>query len=108
MGSELLGRTWSYLRETRILLPCRRHVDQWIAHVFDRVAGMRGSDLAVRVIHAYRFALDPTPIQDTALRSHCGGQRFAFNWGLGQVRANLAQRDAERSYGVPDQQLTPS
>ncbi|HYS39173.1 MAG TPA: IS607 family element RNA-guided endonuclease TnpB [Pseudonocardiaceae bacterium] len=62
----------------------------------------------IRVIHAYRFALAPTPIQDAALRSHCGAQRFAFNWGLDQVRANLAQRDAERSYGVPDQQLTPS
>jgi hypothetical protein len=43
-----------------------------------------------------------------ALRSHCGGQRFAYNWGLALVRANLAQREAERSYGVPDDRLTPS
>ncbi|WP_188316452.1 IS607 family element RNA-guided endonuclease TnpB [Solihabitans fulvus] len=52
--------------------------------------------------------MDPTPAQDAQLRSHCGGQRYAFNWGLAQVTANLAQRDAERSYGVPDDQLTPS
>jgi putative transposase len=59
------------------------------------------------VIQAFRFALDPTHAQDAALRSHCGGQRFAFNWGLAQVRANLAQREAERSYGVADAGLTP-
>jgi hypothetical protein len=28
------------------------------------------------------------------LRSHCGGQRFAFNWGLALVRANPGQRQA--------------
>jgi hypothetical protein len=32
-------------------------------------------------------------------RSHCGAQRFAFNWGLALVRANLEQRTVERSYG---------
>jgi hypothetical protein len=41
------------------------------------------------------------------LRSHCGAQRFAYNWGLQEVQANLAQRQAERSYGIPEQQLTP-
>ncbi|MEO6089117.1 MAG: helix-turn-helix domain-containing protein, partial [Umezawaea sp.] len=34
------------------------------------------------VIQAYRYALDPTAGQEAALRSHCGAQRFAFNWGL--------------------------
>jgi putative transposase len=62
----------------------------------------------VRVVQAYRFALDPTPAQERALRSHCGAQRFAYNWGLGRVQANLAQREAERSYGVPEDWLTPS
>jgi putative transposase len=42
------------------------------------------------------------------MRSHCGGQRYAFNWGLALVKANLAQRDAERSYGIADDRLTPS
>ncbi|MFC0448609.1 helix-turn-helix domain-containing protein [Rhodococcus jostii] len=52
------------------------------------------------VLQAYQFALDPTSGQEAALRSHCGGQRFAFNWGLARVRANLDQRAAERSYGI--------
>jgi putative transposase len=60
------------------------------------------------VLQAYQFALDPTLEQDTALRSHCGGQRFAFNWGLARIKANLDQRDAERSYGILDAELTPS
>jgi putative transposase len=60
------------------------------------------------VIQAYRFALDPCPAQEAALRSHCGGQRFAFNWGLARVKANLGQRRAEQSYGIPGDQLTPS
>jgi putative transposase len=62
----------------------------------------------MRVVQAYRFALDPTPAQERALRSHCGAQRFACNWGLGRIKANLAQREAERSYGIPEAQLTPA
>jgi putative transposase len=62
----------------------------------------------VRVVQAYRFALDPSPAQQAALRSHCGAQRFAFNWGLARVKANLGQREAERSYGVPKELLTPA
>ncbi|MDH6678610.1 putative transposase [Rhodococcus sp. LBL1] len=60
------------------------------------------------VIQAYRFALDPTSEQADRLRSHCGGQRFAYNWGLARVKANLGQRAAERSYGIDDPDLTPS
>jgi putative transposase len=62
----------------------------------------------VRVVQAYRFALDPTPAQERTLRSHCGAQRFAYNWGLARVKANLAQREAERSYGIPEPELTPA
>jgi putative transposase len=61
----------------------------------------------VLVVQAYQFALDPTPGQGAVLRSHCGAQRFGYNWGLAQVRANLAQREAERSYGIPELDLTP-
>lgn len=57
---------------------------------------------------AYRFALDPTPAQERALRSHAGAARVAFNWGLARVKANLAQREAERSYGIAEADLTPS
>ncbi len=57
---------------------------------------------------AYRYALAPTPAQDRLLRSHAGAARMAFNWGLARVKANMSQREAERSYGVPDTDLTPS
>ncbi|MFD8499710.1 IS607 family element RNA-guided endonuclease TnpB [Amycolatopsis sp. NPDC059657] len=62
---------------------------------------------ASTVLQAYRFALDPNPEQNAALRSHCGGLRFAFNWGLAQVKANLGQREAETSYGLCGHDLTP-
>lgn len=62
----------------------------------------------ITAISAFAFALDPNPAQQRALLSHCGAQRFAFNWVVGAVRANLAQREAERSYGIADQDLTPA
>ena len=58
------------------------------------------------MLQAYRFALDPTAGQARALASHCGAARKAFNEGLARVRRCLDQRVAERSYGVPDDQLT--
>ena len=57
---------------------------------------------------AYRFALDPTPAQERALRSHAGAARVAFNWGLARVKANLGQREAEQSYGITRDDLTPA
>jgi putative transposase len=62
----------------------------------------------IKVIQAYRYAVEPTAAQQAALRSHCGAQRFAFNWGLELVRANLAQRAAEVSYGVDVDALAPA
>jgi putative transposase len=59
------------------------------------------------VIRAYLFALDPTPAQAEAMRSHCGAARVAFNWCLAQVKANWTQRAAEASYGIPEDQRTP-
>ncbi|QUH00784.1 transposase [Saccharopolyspora erythraea] len=59
------------------------------------------------VLQAYRFALDPNTTQDAALRSHCGAQRFAFNWGLARVKSNLGQRDAEASCGLAADELIP-
>jgi len=55
---------------------------------------------------AYRFALDPAPAQERALRSHAGAARVAFNWGLARIKANLGQREAEKSYGITG--LTPA
>ena len=40
----------------------------------------------MKVTQAYRFALDPTPEQERALRSHAGAARFAWNWGLARVQ----------------------
>ena len=39
--------------------------------------------------------------------AHAGAARAAYNWALARVKAVMGQRAAERSYGVPDQQLTP-
>ncbi|MGH9207641.1 MAG: helix-turn-helix domain-containing protein, partial [Acidimicrobiales bacterium] len=41
------------------------------------------------MIRAYLFALDPTDAQAEVFRSHCGAQRYAYNFGLALVRANL-------------------
>ena len=38
---------------------------------------------------AVRVALDPTPSQARALRSHAGAARVAFNWGLDQSELGL-------------------
>jgi len=40
----------------------------------------------VKVHQAYRFALDPAPVQERALRSHAGAARFAWNWGLARCK----------------------
>ncbi|QGK71576.1 helix-turn-helix domain-containing protein [Allosaccharopolyspora coralli] len=58
-------------------------------------------------VQAYEFALAPTEQQADALRSNCGGQRFAYNWALARVKANLDQQEAERSYGVSEDEVTP-
>ncbi|NUR99218.1 MAG: transposase, partial [Kribbellaceae bacterium] len=58
-------------------------------------------------MQAYKYALDPTPRQRRFLDGHCAAARRAFNWGLGRVKANIDQRAAERTYGIPDELLTP-
>jgi len=46
----------------------------------------------VKVVQAYRFALDPVPAQERMLRSHAGAARFAWNWGLARcVERHAAQ-----------------
>ncbi|MFI2649237.1 IS607 family element RNA-guided endonuclease TnpB [Micromonospora fulviviridis] len=62
----------------------------------------------MRSIQAYRFALDLTPGQERAVLAHAGAARVAHNWALRRVKAVSDQRAAERSYGVPDDQLTPA
>jgi putative transposase len=51
--------------------------------------------VAVSVCQAYRFALEPTPAQERALRSHAGAARFAWNWGLAACKERY---EAERRW----------
>jgi putative transposase len=46
------------------------------------------------VTQAYRFELDPNDKCRSALASHAGAARFAYNWGLGLVGNHLAARRA--------------
>lgn len=62
----------------------------------------------MRTIQAYRYALDLTRGQERDLLAHAGAARVAHNWALARVEAVMDQRTAERSYGVPDELLTPS
>src|SRR5882672_3165781 len=55
----------------------------------------REGGCAVMIRQAYRFALDPTPAQERALRSHAGAARFAWNWALARCRERYA---AERRW----------
>ena len=58
------------------------------------------------VVQAYQFALDPSPAQQQAMRSHAGAKNFAYNTMLAAVQANLGQRRAERTYGIAQAELT--
>jgi putative transposase len=62
----------------------------------------------VKTIQAYRFALDLTRGQERHVLAHAGAARVAHNWALARVTAVMDQRAAERTYGVPDELLTPS
>ena len=55
----------------------------------------------------FRFTLDTNRGQHQRLLAHAGAARLAYNHHIGRVKANLAQRDAERSYGVAETDLTP-
>lgn len=58
-----------------------------------RATAKRGSgdrDRPGIVTQAYRFALEPTPAQERALRSHAGAARFAWNWGLAKCQQRYA------------------
>ncbi|MEW2331919.1 IS607 family element RNA-guided endonuclease TnpB [Micromonospora chersina] len=62
----------------------------------------------MKTIQAYRFALDLTPGQERDVLAHAGAARVAHNWALARVKAVIDQRAAERTYGIPDGQLTPA
>ena len=60
------------------------------------------------VTRAAVFTLDPSPAEERLLHSYCGAARKAYNWALGEVKANLAARKAERAAGVPEDRRTPA
>ncbi len=62
----------------------------------------------MKVICAYKYALDPNSSVEQALYAHCGAARFAFNLMLAHVKAVLDQRAAEQSYGLAADELTPA
>jgi putative transposase len=47
--------------------------------------------MTVTVLQAYRFALDPSPAQARDLERHAGAARFAYDWALVAVKANIGQ-----------------
>jgi putative transposase len=49
---------------------------------------------------AFTYALDPTPAQASALRSHVGGSRFAYNAMLGLVKDNWDENRAKKDVGL--------
>jgi putative transposase len=62
----------------------------------------------MKVLQAYRVALEPTTSQERALRSHAGAARFAWNWGLAKCKERyeaegnrwLARAVADQGFGA--------
>lgn len=59
------------------------------------------------VRQGYRIELGPTLEQRARLSQHAGLSRVVENFCLEKVKAALEQREAEKTYGIPDSDLTP-
>jgi putative transposase len=55
----------------------------------------------VEVLRGFRFAIDPNDHQRSMMASHCGGARFAFNWGLALVKERLDARRRGEEVELP-------
>ncbi len=55
----------------------------------------------MRVLQAYRYAVDASPAKEQVLRSHGGARRFAFNWGLALVKGRLDARGHGETVTTP-------
>ena len=51
-----------------------------------------GNGRAVKCLQAFRFELDPNNEARSALASHAGAARFAFDWGLALIKDRLDTR----------------
>jgi len=60
------------------------------------------------ISRAYQYAIDTTNKNEQDFASHAGGGRYCYNTMLALVKAVMNQRAAERTYGIPEAQLTPS
>jgi hypothetical protein len=62
----------------------------------------------VGVTQVVKLRLEPSAAQVELLRGYCGTARAAYNILLYQVRANLGQRAAEKTYDIEEADLTPA
>jgi len=60
------------------------------------------------VTQVVKLRLNPSRAQVELLAGYCGTARAAYNILLFHVKANLDQRAAEKTYGIPDADLTSS
>jgi putative transposase len=63
------------------------------------------SDMGVTQV--VKLRLEPSDAQVELLRGYCGTARAAYNTLLFHLQANLEQRAAEKTYDIPDADLTP-
>jgi len=72
----------------------------------NRVRQRIGSDVGVTQV--VKLRLEPSPAQVELLRGYCGTARAAYNILLYQVRANVGQRAAEKTYDIAADDVTPA
>lgn len=60
------------------------------------------------ITQVVKLRLEPSSAQVELLGGYCGTGRAAYNTLLWQLKANLGQRAAEKTYGIADVDLTPA
>ena len=51
-------------------------------------------------VQAFSFALDPTASQESSIRRHIGGRRYAYNWAVAEVRRELTLHHGAAYYSA--------
>jgi putative transposase len=75
--------------------------EPWLAAPVARMADAMGGPHRVEIpdgwiARGFRFEVEPTtPGQPARIAQHFGARRFAYNWALGRVKANLDARAAD-------------
>ena len=78
------------------------HPSDTLTAVSSRISAAEGMP------HVVKLRLEPNAAQVELLRGYCGTARAAYNTLLWHVRASLAQRAAEKTYGIIEADLTPA